>query len=288
MFATLIRAVRAVLWSFVGIRRGAAGRDELEKLPPLALLLVALVLAALFVVTLLGVVSLNAPTQPAGPAVPAPVQRAAQRPLPPQDTLAQRLLACSACHGAEGRATPEGYFPRIAGKPAGYLYQQLLNFRDGRRHNAAMVALMTPLTDAYLREIAAHFAAIDLPYAAPAPTRATPAQLARGELLVRQGDPARQLPACAECHGRGLSGRLPAVPGLAGLAPDYLVSQLGAWRTGLRRAVAPDCMATIAGRLTADDVAAVALWIAAQAPAGKVLPEPRLDAPPSIACSGVQ
>ena len=47
-----------------------------------------------------------------------------------EDSMAQRTLACTACHGKEGRAGPDGYYPRIAGKPAGYLYNQLLNFRD--------------------------------------------------------------------------------------------------------------------------------------------------------------
>ena len=47
--------------------------------------------------------------------------------------MAERVRACTACHGKEGRATSDGYYPRIAGKPAGYLYNQLVNFRDGRR-----------------------------------------------------------------------------------------------------------------------------------------------------------
>ncbi|MBA4267465.1 MAG: cytochrome C, partial [Comamonadaceae bacterium] len=33
------------------------------------------------------------------------------------DTMAQRMMACTLCHGAQGRATSSGYFPRIAGKP---------------------------------------------------------------------------------------------------------------------------------------------------------------------------
>ena len=52
---------------------------------------------------------------------------------PFEDTIAQRVVACTGCHGKEGRAAPDGYYPRIAGKPAGYLYNQLLHFRDGRR-----------------------------------------------------------------------------------------------------------------------------------------------------------
>ena len=46
----------------------------------------------------------------------------------PPDTIARRVVACAACHGNEGRATNEGYYPRIAGKPRGYLFNQLLNF----------------------------------------------------------------------------------------------------------------------------------------------------------------
>ena len=40
---------------------------------------------------------------------------------PFEDTIAQRALACTACHGPQGRAAPDGYYPRLAGKPAGYL-----------------------------------------------------------------------------------------------------------------------------------------------------------------------
>ena len=89
----------------------------------------------------------------------ASAQPAARAPF--EDTLAQRMQACTACHGAQGRAAPDGYYPRIAGKPAGYLYNQLLNFRDGRRHYRLMAQMVDPLTDAYLWEIAQHFAALD-------------------------------------------------------------------------------------------------------------------------------
>ena len=151
---------------------------------------------------------------------------------PFEDTLAQRTLACTACHGAQGRAGPDGYYPRIAGKPAGYLYHQLLHFREGRRHYGLMTRLIDPLSDAYLMEIAQHFAHLDLPYPPPAPTRAPQATLERGRTLALQGDPARKLPACAQCHGVSLTGVLPNTPGLLGLPRDYLNAQLGAWRSG--------------------------------------------------------
>lgn len=185
-------------------------------------------------------------------------------PPPVEDSMSQRVLACTGCHGPEGRAAPDGYYPRIAGKPAGYLYNQLLNFREGRRHYLPMVRLVDPLSDAYLREIADHFASLDLPYPPARPAELSASVMARGEALVRRGDPARKLPACSECHGDALTGVSPFVPGLLGLPRDYLNGQLGAWRTGARRGHAPDCMAQVAKALAADDIAAVSSWLSAQ------------------------
>ncbi len=203
---------------------------------------------------------------------------------PFEDTLAQRMQACTACHGAEGRAAPDGYYPRIAGKPAGYLYNQLLNFRDGRRHYRLMAQMVDPLTDAYLWEIAQHFAALDLPYAAPAPVQASATDLARGQRLAQQGDATQRIPACASCHGAQLTGMEPATPGLLGLPRDYLNSQLGAWRTGQRRAHAPDCMAQVAEQLSLADVSAVSGWLATQAVPAHAKPAPAPTQPLPAAC----
>ncbi len=191
----------------------------------------------------------------------APGARAAR---PFEDSMAQRTLPCTVCHGPQGRAAADGYYPRIAGKPEGYLFNQLRNFRDGRRHYGLMAAMVDPLSDAYLQEIARHFAGLELPYPPPQPPQVPPAVLQRGATLVRDGDPARGVPACMSCHGAALTGAWPNVPGLLGLPRDYLNSQLGAWKTGERRAQAPDCMADLLRRLPDDDLAAVTAWLAAQ------------------------
>lgn len=198
--------------------------------------------------------------------------------------MAQRMQACSICHGTEGRATNEGYFPRIAGKPPGYLYNQLLNFREGRRHNAAMAYLVEHMSDAYLLDIGRYFGSLALPYPAPQPSPAPPAALRSGELLVRQGDAARGIPACVQCHGERMTGVLPAFPGLLGLPRDYLVAQFGAWRAGQRKAAQPDCMHTIATRLTPDDIGAVAAWLAAQPLPADTHPAPRPGGPLPMPC----
>ena len=183
---------------------------------------------------------------------------------PFEDSMAQRTLACTACHGPQGRAAPDGYYPRLAGKPAGYLYHQLLNFRDGRRQYGLMTQLLEPLSDAYLLEMAQHFSSLDVPYPAPLPTTASPELLRRGERLVMQGDSSKKVPACIQCHGAAMTGAAPDVPGLLGLPRDYLNAQLGAWKSGQRRAHAPDCMRAVVARLDDDDINAAASWLAAQ------------------------
>ncbi len=202
-------------------------------------------------------------------------------------SMASRVLACTACHGKEGRATPDGYFPRIAGKPAGYLANQLINFRDGRRSYPQMTYLLEHLTDDYLREMADHFAALDVPYPPPPAPQAPPAALEQGRKLVQVGDLARNIPACVACHGAAMTGVEPSIPGLLGLPRDYLNSQLGAWKTGQRRAHAPDCMADIARQLTPDDVSAVSAWLAAQPVAAGGKPARTLPAAMPARCGGV-
>ncbi|HEY5799599.1 MAG TPA: cytochrome c4 [Burkholderiaceae bacterium] len=182
---------------------------------------------------------------------------------PAQDPMAQRLAACVACHGAEGRVTTSGFFPPIAGKPAGYLYNQLVNFRDGRRHYPLMTNMVSLMSDQYLLEIATYFSTLRSNY--PAPMTGAPAStLERGKVLALNGDKARALPACAACHGPQLSGVLPAIPSLLGLPRDYLVAQIGSWKTGSRRAASPDCMAHISKSLSAEDIGAVSTWLASQ------------------------
>jgi cytochrome c553 len=181
-----------------------------------------------------------------------------------EDTIGQRALACTSCHGKEGRAGPDGYYPRIAGKPAGYLYNQLLNFREGRRHYGLMARLLDPLSEPYVFELAQYFASLDLPYPSPQPATLPPPVLERGRVLATQGDAPKKIPACVQCHGDRLTGAQPNTPGLLGVSRDYLNAQLGAWRAGQRRAQAPDCMAQIAKQLAPEDLTAVAAWLAAQ------------------------
>lgn len=178
------------------------------------------------------------------------------------DTLEERVRACIGCHGVQGRGVENVYFPRLAGKPAGYLYNQLVAFRDGRRKYLPMNYMLAYLPDAYLMKMAQHFAQQDPPPLRQPAVNRPAEQLMQGRRIVTEGVPARRIPACATCHGAGLGGREPGIPGLLGLRADYVSAQLGAWRYGLRTAIAPDCMQVIASSLTEPEVAAVSAWLA--------------------------
>ena len=198
----------------------------------------------------------------------------AQPTLP--DTIAQRAAPCSACHGKEDRAASDGYYPRLAGKPAGYLYNQLVNFREGRRKYPLMVYMVDHLSDDYLHELADYFSGLHAPYPQQHPASATQSVLELGRSIVQSGDATRHVPACVACHGKTLTGVAPTIPGLIGLPYDYLSAQFGAWKTGARQAAEPDCMGRIASALTIDEVSAALAWLAAQ-------PIPSDTAPATVA-----
>ena len=195
-----------------------------------------------------------------GPGVRADTPTPAKAP----DTIAARVQGCSTCHGSSGQGTPDVNFPRIAGKPAGYLFNQLQNFRDGHRSYPPMNYLVQYLHDDYFTDMAAFFAAQHIPFAPPEKSALPANQLAVGEQLVHQGDAAHGIPPCVACHGVELTGINPGIPGLIGLHSRYISGQIEAWRAGTRRAKAPDCMSDIAHRLSDAQITAVAAWLATQ------------------------
>jgi cytochrome c553 len=217
----------------------------------------------------------------------APATALAQDAMTPSfaqlDSMEARAQGCVTCHGQQGQGTGDGRFPRIAGKPAGYLYNQLVAFRDGTRSYPPMNYLVAYLPDAYLREMAEHFAR-QRPAAAAAAPPADNAMAARGRDIAQRGDPARGVPACIACHGQALTGMEPGIPGLAGLSPAYVIGQLTRWRVGERKAAEPDCMKRIASRLSDADISAVAAWLAAQPLPAGAAPEPSQLVRMPLAC----
>jgi cytochrome c553 len=142
------------------------------------------------------------------------------------------------------------------------------------------------LSESYLLEIADHLSKLQPPYPPPT-TRASAEELAKGGKLVNDGDPARKLPACTACHGKALTGLEPAIPGLVGLYPPYISSQLGAWKNNQRHAMQPDCMHDVAQLLTPDDVGAITAWLVAQPVPADPRPAPAGSLKLPLECGGL-
>lgn len=106
-------------------------------------------------------------------------------------------------------------------------------------------------------------------FAADAPAAPVRAKIdpAKGEQLYANGDAARNIVACASCHGPGGNSAGAANPKLAGQHPDYLYKQLTAFKVkdGAKTPERPSAvMGAMAAALTDEDMRNVAAYIGAQ------------------------
>ena len=208
-----------------------------------------------------------------------------EAPRPFADTIEQRMQACVVCHGERGGGVRGAAFPRLAGQPAAYLASQMKAFRDGVRTYAPMNFLMARQSDAYFAEIADWFSRQTPDPIVIEARRDEPLDrgvFETGRVLVRDGRSSANLPPCMACHGQSLAGtNEPAIPALAGLPRDFLIEQVGSWKTGAHRSPEPNCMAQIARRMSGSDIVAAATWLSLQQPDRQ--PSPR-SGPLPIAC----
>jgi cytochrome c553/cytochrome c5 len=170
---------------------------------------------------------------------------------------------CAACHGGESEPA-SALVPVLHGQPAARLLAALERYRSGERQSGIMEQAVHDLSPPVLRALAETYAALPAP--PPSSARQVDAVLvARGEVLARQGDVSRGVPACLACHA---ATALPLYPRLAGQPARFLASQLHAFRSGANDRGLGAIMTPIARRLPADDIAAVAAFFAAMARGG--------------------
>jgi cytochrome c553 len=72
-------------------------------------------------------------------------------------------------------------------------------------------------------------------------------------------------PACAACHGKGLTGEA-AVPGIAGRYPSYVVRQLYEFKSGIRAGDVAPMMKAVTEHLSTNDMIAIAAYLASLKP----------------------
>jgi cytochrome c553 len=181
------------------------------------------------------------------------------------DVGATKAVVCGACHGANGSSVnPE--WPNLAGQSAIYIHEQLELFKKDVRQNPVMKPILDTVNEADYKDIAVYFAS-----QTPAGLEADPSYWKAGEKLYRKGDPARQIPACGACHGPLGRGNLAAAyPALRAQHSVYTVKQLNDYAKDTRypgasaqKPATPNAiiMATIAKRLTAEDIRDVASYL---------------------------
>jgi len=159
----------------------------------------------------------------------------------PAGAAAGSAAACAGCHGADGISSNSAW-PSLAGQQRAYLAEALRAYKSGARQNATMSAVAKALSDADMRNLAAHYSALKPKASAPG---------------AAAGAGKDRAAACAACHGDNGVSTSPGFPSLAGQNKDYIVAALTAYRTGTRR---NDLMAGIAKGLSDADVKALASY----------------------------
>jgi len=166
------------------------------------------------------------------------------------------LRGCAECHGADGNSVRPG-IPSLAGQPENFLTTQLILFREGLRKSELMSPQADGLRDEVIVMLSKHFAGLA---ARGEPEPGDPALMAEGRRLAAAGR-------CGSCHLPDYSGRQ-QMPRLAGQREDYLVAALTAYRDNQRGAGDTSMLDVMYGA-SDDEIAALAYFMARQAPPGK-------------------
>ena len=163
-------------------------------------------------------------------------------------------LRCSVCHGARGLSGADT--PNLAGQYADVIYKQLLDYQRGARTNSVMNAMTSSLGEEDIRDLAFYYGYL--------PRERRHADLSSAPALIRVGDPMRNIPPCASCHGahEGKTG----APELGGEPKTYLRHQLSSFADGTRRNDANADMRSVARHVSPDEMTAVVNYYAQSEP----------------------
>lgn len=144
----------------------------------------------------------------------------------PTVDFAQRYTQlCAACHGAEGIGAAN-LAPSLAGQHSFYAITQLFLFKNERRSNVTMTALIKDFSNDDLRgfsELIGKFPVAAAPLSSETPDAS---RMAQGKELANKHQ-------CMSCHGSQLAGSQ-QVPRIAGQHEDYLKRVLTEFRQGKR------------------------------------------------------
>ena len=163
-------------------------------------------------------------------------------PLPPGPVAASKpdalqagkaaAAACIGCHGNTGVTQIPGT-PSLVGLDPKYLIEAMQDYKNGKRKNDTMKAMLAAVNDKAMADIALFFA-LQKPERAKTP--------AHGNKAAGKAAAA----SCGGCHGEDGVSSSPTTPSLAGQDADYIASALHEYKTGVR---AHETMKGMAARL---------------------------------------
>jgi len=168
-----------------------------------------------------------------------------------------KSAVCAACHGADGNSTNAAW-PSLAGQHASYIYKQLQDFKAGRRNDATMTGMVALLNDEDMKNVAAYYESQQ------AKGVAFDGELIpTGENIYRGGITETSVAACMGCHAPSGKGNGPAGwPSLIGQHPEYIVTQLKAFKEGTRANDTGNMMRNVSARMSEMEMKSVAAYIA--------------------------
>jgi cytochrome c553 len=163
--------------------------------------------------------------------------------------IAQRLAACTACHGVGGNSTDPQY-PVLAGQTMRYIYLQLKDYKEGRRKNPLMDALVADLTRDDMLALGTYFSK----------QRVLPTKFKPDEAKAKLGKAKADEVLCTMCHLGGFVGQN-EVPRTAGQHYEYVLKQLQDFKAR-RRTNDAGTMTSVSNILTDADIENLAHYIA--------------------------
>jgi len=171
---------------------------------------------------------------------------------------AAAVAPCMQCHGPNGEGQAATAYPRLAGQNQAYLEKQLQDFKQARRQNPLMQAMVQALSPQQISDVTAYYASL-APWQAAKPASLSGAPT-RGFQLAQKGNWDKGIPACFACHGEKGLGIAPHFPVLAGQNAAYTKKQLSDWKTGARTNDPQGLMKAVAEKMSPDEVTAASTY----------------------------
>ena len=156
---------------------------------------------------------------------------------------------CAACHGPNGNSTDPQY-PKLAGQTARYIYLELKDFKEGRRHDPQMEPMAKNVSAEDMLVLADYYSK----------QKPTPSGFKADGAKVNAGAKKADEVLCTMCHSGGFSGQN-EIPRVAGQHYAYIKKQLNDFKTRQRTNDAGN-MTSVASTLSEADIENLAQYIA--------------------------